>query len=330
MLGSINLRLALLVCLILAFPLCLLSQPLRGDVNCDGEVNIIDVDELINYLLRDTWSDGQSGELIDMRGDADLNGEVTIGDVNELINYLLRDSWTDEYEVSTRVFDVNGVKFTMLRVEGGSFVMGATEEQGDDAWEWEKPSHVVTVSSYTLGQTEVTQALWQAVMGYNPSFFVSDPQLPVEKVSWDDCQVFIARLNTITGQRFRLPTEAEWEYAARGGNMSRGWKYAGSNEIDDVAWYQDNAAGGTHVVATLQCNELGLFDMSGNVWEWCQDVYGPYPTSPQVNPTGPAAGTYRVYRGGGWNSSPRSCRVSYRFDRSPSATYNNQGLRLAM
>jgi len=221
---------------------------------------------------------------------------------------------------------VNGVSFNMVRVDGGTFTMGATSEQGNDAFPDEKPAHQVTLSTYSIGETEVTQALWQAVMGSNPSYFKGD-NLPVEKVSWDDCQTFISKLNTATGKRFRLPTEAEWEYAARGGSKSRGYKYSGSNKIKDVAWYGSNR---THNVKTKQPNELGLYDMSGNVWEWCQDWYGSYSSGSKTNPTGPSSGSYRVNRGGGWiDLDAGYCRSSRRDYLTPSDRGNDLGLRLA-
>ena len=228
-----------------------------------------------------------------------------------------------------RTFTVGGVEFKMIRVEGGTFTMGATSEQGGDAVDDEKPSHSVTLSSYYMGETEVTQALWQAVMGSNPSYFKAD-SFPVEQVSWEDCQTFISRLNSLTCQQFHLPTEAQWEYAARGGTKSRGYKYSGSNDIGSVAWYGDNSTSRTHPVKLKQANELGLYDMSGNVWEWCQDWYGSYSSGSQTNPTGASSGPYRVIRGGGWHSSARYCRVSYRYYDTPSGRYGNLGLRLAL
>ena len=228
-----------------------------------------------------------------------------------------------------RSFTVGGVTFKMIAVEGGTFTMGGTSEQGDDAYDWEKPTHSVTLSSYRIGETEVTQALWQAVMGSNPSHF-SGSQKPVEQVSWNDCQDFIRRLNALTGENFRLPTEAEWEYAARGGKKSWGYKYSGSNTIGNVAWYDDNSGSQTHNVATKSPNELGLYDMSGNVWEWCQDWYDYYSSGSQTNPTGPSSGSDRVLRGGGWNSLARSCRVSYRSGNSPVNRLIKLGLRLAL
>ena len=227
-------------------------------------------------------------------------------------------------------FTVNGVSFTMVRVDGGTFTMGATEEQGSDAYDDEKPTHQVTLSTYMIGETEVTQALWQAVMGNNPSKFTSDSSRPVEMVSWDDCQEFIRKLNSMTGKTFRLPTEAEWEYAARGGNKSRHYKYSGSNNLDDVAWYGDNNGSQIHRVKTKSPNELGLYDMSGNVWEWCSDWYGDYSSSAQTDPKGPASASIRVYRGGSWNCGARLCRVSNRSSNTPGDTYNDLGLRLAL
>lgn len=207
-------------------------------------------------------------------------------------------------------FTVKGVQFTMVAVEGGTFTMGATPEQtGYD--NDEQPTHQVTLSSYYIGETEVTQALWEAVMGNNPSFF-KGKQLPVEQVSWNDCQEFIRKLNDLTGKKFRLPTEAEWEFAASGGKKSRGYKYSGSNNITDVAWYDGKSGGNTHPVKTKQANELGIYDMSGNVWEWCQDWYGSYNSNAQTNPTGPISGSARVDRGGSWLHFAGYCRSSGR------------------
>ena len=232
-------------------------------------------------------------------------------------------------EVNSGRFMVNGVSFEMVRVEGGTFRMGATSEQGSDVWDNEKPVHSVTLSGYYIGKTEVTQALWKAVMGSNPSRFKGD-YLPVEIVSWDDCQEFIRELNALTSQNFRLPTEAEWEFACRGGNNSRGYKYSGSNYIDNVAWYDGNSGEKTHPVATKSPNELGIYDMSGNVWEWCADWYGDYSSGAQTNPTGPYGRSFRVYRGGCWSDYVRDCRSSIRGRDLPTSRGNGLGLRLAL
>ena len=230
-----------------------------------------------------------------------------------------------------QIIIVNGVSFKMIRVEGGTFTMGATSEQGSDAHKDEKPAHRVTLSSYYIGETEVTQELWKAVMGSNPSYFKGYNR-PVERVSWEDCQAFIRKLNDITGKSFRLPTEAEWEFAARGGNKSNGYKYSGSNSVERVAWYDGNSGffGKTHDVKTKAANELGIYDMSGNVWEWCQDRYGSYSPSAETNPTGPFSGPYRVGRGGSWFSLVWHCRVSCRVDHTPLLREGDLGLRLAL
>ena len=218
----------------------------------------------------------------------------------------------------------------MVYVSGGTFTMGATSEQGSDAYSGEKPTHSVTVSGFYICKYEVTQAIWKAVMGSNPSKWNGD-NLPVETVSWDDCQTFIRKLNALTGKNFRLPTEAEWEFAARGGNNSRGYKYAGSNNIGDVAWYDGNSEYKTHAVGTKSPNELGIYDMSGNVLEWCQDWKGSYSSASQTNPTGASSGSNRVLRGGSWFNNARDCRSSNRDIGSPDTRYNGvSGLRLVL
>ncbi len=233
------------------------------------------------------------------------------------------------YTPNVKTFYANGVLFDMEEVRGGTFRMGATSEQGSEADSEEKPVHSVTLSGYYIGKTEVTQALWKAVMGSNPSYFKGD-NLPVECVSWNDCQEFIRKLNALTGQNFRLPTEAEWEFACRGGNNSRGYKYSGSNTLSNVAWYDDNSGSQTHPVATKAPNELGIYDMSGNVEEWCSDWYGSYSSSSQYNPTGPNSGSYRVFRGGGWRYVASSCHVSFRYFNYPAYRDSPLGLRLAL
>lgn len=231
-------------------------------------------------------------------------------------------------------FTVNGVSFDMVYVDGGTFTMGATSEQGSDAEDNENPAHSVTLSSFHIGRFEVTQELWKAVMVSNPSYF-NGGNLPVESVSWNHCQTFINKLNQLcadqlNGRSFSLPTEAQWEYAARGGNKSGHYKYSGSDNIGDVAWYVENSGDETHAVGTKSPNELGLYDMSGSVWEWCQDWYGDYSGEPQTDPTGPSSGVVRVYRGGSWCSDAIYCRASYRINGPLGYTYNNLGLRLAL
>ena len=219
----------------------------------------------------------------------------------------------------------------MVYVQGGTFTMGATSEQVEDADSDEKPAHSVTLDGYYIGKYEVTQKLWKAVMGNNPSYFKGD-DLPVENVSWNDVQEFLRKLNAMTGKRYRLPTEAEWEFAARGGNSSRGYKYSGSNSIGNVAWYDGNSGSRTHAAGTKSPNELGIYDMSGNVREWCQDWYSSsyYVSSPRNNPRGPNSGSSRVGRGSSWFNNARYCRVSNRNNNTPDYRNINLGFRLAL
>lgn len=304
------------------------TQPieLRGDVNTDGKVNINDVTELINYLLTDTSAAGP-------HADVDADGKLSIADVTALIHHLLSGTELAPIFSGNRVFTVGGVTFKMMAVEGGTFAMGATRSQGNGAIATEKPVHLVTLSDYCLGQTEVTQALWNAVMGSNPSNFTGDPNLPVEMVSWNDCQQFITKLNQLTGMTFRMPTEAEWEYAARGGKKTRGNMYAGGNTLSDVAWYNANAAGTTHPVGTKAPNELGIYDMSGNVYEYCQDFSDgyAYPSADhQYNPTGVLSGDGRIIRGGSIDYGSDNCRIARRWGDDPDSRWKDQGLRLAL
>lgn len=228
-------------------------------------------------------------------------------------------------------FTVYGVKFNMIPVQGGTYMMGADDDDSE-ASEVERPRHEVTVNDFAIGQTEVTQRLWKAVMDNNPSNFVGD-DLPVENITWDQCQTFISKLNALglTNGVFRLPTEAEWEFAARGGNKSKGYAYSGSNSVGDVAWYGGST---THPVGQKDCNELGLYDMSGNVWEWCHDWYDEeyYASSPKNNPTGPSSGEFHVRRGGRWDHTTKCCRVSSRNDglSEGESNYDGSGFRLAL
>ncbi|MBR5169951.1 MAG: SUMF1/EgtB/PvdO family nonheme iron enzyme [Muribaculaceae bacterium] len=269
------------------------------------------------------------------RGDVNENGETDISDVTLLINYLLKGTWPeDNVQPDTPtsddsvVYTVNGVSFTMVPVRGGTFSMGATVETDSNASEIESPVHDVTLSNYYIGQTEVTQELWQAVMGSNPSHYTGDLQHPVENVNYEDCQAFITALNNLTGEHFRLPTEAEWEYAARGGSLSHRYMFSGSNDINEVAWYKDNSGATTHPVATKAANELGLYDMSGNVCEWCGEWFSLYSAEPQTNPTGPETGMSRVHRGGCLQFLEQNCAVTRRNYFSPGTVRSYLGLRL--
>ena len=228
------------------------------------------------------------------------------------------------------VEESNEVNIEMIEVDGGTFQMGSNDGESD-----EKPIHSVTLISYFIGKYPVTQAQWKAVMGAsttlsNPSNNKNCDNCPVENVSWDDVSGFIVGLNRQTGKKYRLPTEAEWEYAARGGNRSQGYTYSGSNTIDNVAWCKDNSSSKTHPVGEKQANELGIYDMSGNVWEWCSDWYDAYSSGSQTNPTGPNSGSNRVLRGGSWINNATNCRVVYRNFAAPSHRSFLIGFRLAL
>lgn len=232
-----------------------------------------------------------------------------------------------------------GLGMKMIYVEGGTFQMGATTEQGSEADSDESPVHSVTVGSFYMAECEVTQAQWQKIMGktiYQQrdkansswSMYGVGDTYPMYYVNWEEANQFCQELSAMTGRRYRLPTEAEWEYAARGGNRKVGTKYSGGGVMDAVGWYDGNSGNATHPVKQKRANALGLYDMSGNVWEWCSDWYGDYSSSSQNNPTGPSSGQYRVLRGGGWCSIARGCRVSRRSSRSPSNRFNDYGFRV--
>ena len=309
------------------------SDLLLGDANLDGCVDVDDLNIVLNIILGINTL--KINQLYVPRVDMNQNGNVDIDDMNAIINIMLGlgPNWHDS---NVTTYNVNGVEFNMVKVEGGTFTMGATAEQSDNASDREFPAHEVTLSDYSIGQTPVTQELWQAVMGSNPSNFVENNgygdnlQRPVDNVSWNDCQEFIRKLNTLIGKSFRLPTEAEWEYAARGGNKSMGYKYAGGDDINSVAWYIFTSDNIPQTVATKLPNELGLYDMSGNIWEWCNDWYGSYTSSPQTDPTGPTSGSNCVLRGGHFNDYAWYCRVSFRYYYYPSGRGVDLGLRLAM
>ena len=294
------------------------DMEMRGDVDADGNVTISDVTALIDYLLS-----GDASGIVLANADCDLDGNVTISDVTTLIDYLLSGYWPGNS------FSVGGVTFNMVPVAGGTFTMGFTGDNPSSDESNALPAHQVTLSSYSIGETEVTQELWVAVMGSNPSQFTGDLNRPVESITWNDCQEFITKLNQMTGKTFRLPTEAEWEFAARGGNMSHGYKYAGSNTLNDVAWSQ-NYVDTTQPVGQKTPNELGLFDMSGNVWEWCYDYYDTYSNAAQTNPMGPTSGSERVARGGAFFNGESGQRVWYRNHTLPTDSADGLGFRLAL
>jgi formylglycine-generating enzyme required for sulfatase activity len=224
--------------------------------------------------------------------------------------------------------NAKNLNIAMVAVKSGMIMMGCTPEQGSDCKDAEKPAHRVKVDNFFIGKYEVTQAQWKAVMGNEPSYY-KGANLPVERVSWNDIQEFISKLNTLTGKQYRLLTEAEWEFAARGGLSSKGYKYSGSNTADEVAWIDSNSAKTTHEVGTKNPNELGIYDMSGNVLEWCNDWLSQYTDIGKVNPKGANSGSHRVGRGGSWSSQDRVVRVSARSGNAPDSRAMNLGFRLA-
>lgn len=224
---------------------------------------------------------------------------------------------------------IERLEYEMVTIDGGTLILGATSEQSAYAMNQEYPAHEVTLSSYKIGRYEVTQEQWEAIMGYNPSYNIGAKK-PVENVSWNECQSFLNKLNVQTGKNYRLPTEAEWEFAARGGNQSHYYIYSGSNNADAVAWHKGNSNGTTHEVGTKQANELGLFDMSGNVFEWCNDKYGYYSYGPEYNPQGNGTSSkIRVGHGGGYNLGTKFCRVSNRTQGTTNYKSESLGFRIA-
>ena len=312
------------------------SLPAMADIYIDGTKRG-QTPQLIDQLLI-----GQHQLRLSKQGYADYSGTININEgetasVNATMNKGANNAAEQQQAINMpreeiaglrKTFTVGNVSFNMIRVDGGTFMMGATSEQENPEND-EKPVHQVTLSTFYIGETEVTQELWQAVMGKNPSKYKGSQQ-PVEQVNWDDCLKFIVKLNKKTGLQFRMPTEAEWEFAARGGNKSQGCQYSGSDNIADVAWYTENSSFSTHDVKTKQPNELGIYDMSGNVEEWCQDWFERYNNGSFTNPIGPATGYNRICRGGGWDYYAKGCRVSNRISSKPSTRNELVGLRLVL
>lgn len=319
-----------------------------GDVNGDGDVTVVDVTAVYNYLL-------EGDETFLATSDIDGDGYITVADITIIYNIILGVVSPEEPPAPVTEYTVNGVTFKMVEVEGGTFMMGTELYVGSA-----HPAHEVTLSTYSIGQTEVTQELWVAVMGSNPSYFNEygnaevhsnshstwdagiNLQRPVDYVNYSDCLAFCEALSQLTGKNFRLPTEAEWEFAARGGNLTHGYEFAGSDSINYIAWYKATIPSptlwtdgwGTQTVATKAPNELGIYDMCGNVDEWCFDwfaTYGVEPIDPQTNPTGPETGTYRVMRGGNCiTTNSGLMKVYYRQWQNPDSRGNVRGFRLAL
>jgi formylglycine-generating enzyme required for sulfatase activity len=234
-----------------------------------------------------------------------------------------------------------GINMKMVYVEGGTFTMGCTGDQGNECESDESPNRMTTVSSFYIGMLEVTQSQWEKVMGTSiyqqqskaggSNTYGVGSDYPMYYVSWEEAKEFCARLSRQTGRNYSLPTEAEWEYAARGGKRNEGTKYAGGWSIDDVAWYDGNSNSSTHMCGTKRSNALGIYDMSGNVWEWCEDWYGSqYLQYDNNNPKGASTGSNRVLRGGSWRSFAGSCRVANRDIGSPGHRRYNFGFRIVL
>lgn len=245
--------------------------------------------------------------------------------VSSIFDSVSKSEQQSKIAVANDILSRMGLEYPMVYVDGGLFLMGSDSE---DSCKDERPSHIVFLDGYWIGKYEVTQDLWEAVMGGNPSENIIDgDRKPVEHVSWHDCQLFIDKLNSLTGLEFKLPTEAQWEFAARGGDRSKGHRYSGSNSIDDVAWYGEYA---TSDVGTKSPNELGIYDMSGNVYEWCNDWFDYYGRRPEVNPVGPSERYCRIFRGGsiGWEDEYQT--VSRRGYAYPRYESRRLGLRLCL
>ena len=332
------------------FSKCFHVEDIRLEKKADGmDVHVhlkvlSSVNETYQFSVRTSW--GQRGDTINpfheeedgllmksfsfrKRPNIDFKDVAFLADGEELKDIQCVGLGPEEME-----FEVGSCRFKMIRIEHGTFMMGATKEMRNPDNN-EIPVHEVTLTKdYYIGETPVIQKLWEAVMGNNPSRFRSSDR-PVENVSWEDCQTFITHLNRMLSEklgkkRFALPTEAQWEFAARGGNASKHTQYSGSDNIKEVAWYNGNSGGKTHSVKTKKANELGIYDMTGNVLEWCQDWYGRYSKETQTNPTGSGSGANYVCRGGSWRYYASNCRLSYRLFCSPGYREHILGFRLVL
>ena len=247
----------------------------------------------------------------------------------KVVRYKLEHvKWNDSVTETQKII-IKEIIENMIKVEGGTFVMGTTKEQDSESEEDERIPHNVFLNDFCIGKYEIKQREWAALMGYNPSKFKGDNK-PVENVSWYDCKMFIDKLNRYTGFKFRLPTEAEWEYAARGGNKTNGYKYSGDTILKNVAWVFEQGKIGTHPVGLKKSNELGLYDLSGNVYEWCEDWYDVYLSRTENNPQGAVNGRTKVFRGGCWNNFGKQCRVTYRCNDFPKSRFSYIGFRLVL
>jgi formylglycine-generating enzyme required for sulfatase activity len=294
-----------------------MSEPMEADIYLNGK-KVGTTPQILRDLLVGEYE-------LELRkngyGKSRRTIEVKQGEITDVQIELTRER--------VPVYSAKDYEHELVFVEGGTFTMGCTSEQSD-CEDDESPTHSVTVSSFLMGKYEVTQSQWRAVMGNNPSAFSGCDDCPVEKVSLHEVHAFIQKLNQQTGKNYRLPTEAEWEYAARGGNQSRGYKFSGGDDLNLVGWYSENSNDRTHPVGGKLANELGIYDMTGNVWEWCEDWYGEYSRSSQTNPEGPRRGSFRVLRGGSWIDDTWICRVSLRLCYDPDGRGSDYGFRLVL
>lgn len=288
---------------------------MKGDVNGDGTVTSTDVTALYNFLLYNDTSSLVNG---DVNGDGNINST----DVTVVYSILLNGPETEIVS-----YTVNGVTFNMIKVDGGTFMMGAADSD-TEAYSLERPAHQVTLSDYWIGETEVTEKLWKAVMQVDEVSYSMGDLYPMRFVTWDQCIDFAQRLSVLTGINFTLPTEAQWEFAARGGNLSHGYLYSGSNNLDEVAWYAGNSNNVLHEVATKTPNELGIYDMCGNIAEWCLDDIYDYTTEAQVDPTHPKTTVNNMLRSSAWDDVARDCRLTTRWKTNGMSIWI--GLRLAI
>ncbi len=288
---------------------------MKGDVNGDGTVTSTDVTALYNFLLYNDTSSLVNG---DVNGDGNINST----DVTVVYSILLNGPETEIVS-----YTVNGVTFNMIKVDGGTFMMGAPDSD-TEAYSLERPAHQVTLSDYWIGETEVTEKLWKAVMQVDEVSYSMGDLYPMRFVTWDQCIDFAQRLSVLTGINFTLLTEAQWEFAARGGNLSHGYLYSGSNNLDEVAWYAGNSNNVLHEVATKAPNELGIYDMCGNIAEWCLDDIYNYTSEPQVDPTHSNVTINKMLRSSAWDDVARDCRLTTRWKTNGMSIWI--GLRLAI
>lgn len=286
-------------------------------------------DEFKYYLSRRQWIDAHNNYKDELSNLLSCCKNALGKD--ELMNndYMLRPQWAPYLSVKQKTM-LQKLINDLTQIEGGYFSMGASQEQLKEAYEWEKPVHKVVLSDFYMTKHLVTQEIWAAIMPFNPSINNTVPNLPVENVTWYECLEFIKTINEMTGLSFSLPTEAQWEFAARGGCKNKGLKFSGDNSIDKVAWYDKNSGKETHPVGEKESNELGLYDMSGNVWEWCSDWYDAYDIQVVTDPVGAVSGTRKVLRGGSANAVLGCCRVSYRIGRNIKYKDGFLGFRLTL